>query len=252
MLARVLGAALGAVLLPLCLAEGASAGVQPYGHHSQGLFNDILPPGQGSLDDPPAVLAYEADHNRRPAHWTDQLQMYSRLTTAAPHIQPSQVGQFYKDSTFGVRAGNVASIEHPEPGATIERDKRFGVPHIYGNTRAELEFGIGWASAEDRLFMMDVLRHVGEGTLGSFAGGSNVSLDETSWTSAPYTRQDLQNQIRWAEHASSFSPQILRDARNYLGGINAYIEEGSERSADAARRVPGAWLSDGPGAVHAG
>jgi acyl-homoserine lactone acylase PvdQ len=221
---RVLGAVVGLVLVSLCLAGAANAGVRPYGFRSQGYFNDILPPGQGSLDDTAAVLAYEADHNRRPAHWTDQLQMYSRLTTAAPHIRPSQVGRFYKDSTFGVPRGEVASTEHPVPGATIERD-RFGVPHIYGNTRAELEFAIGWASAEDRLFMMDVLRHVGEGTLGSFAGGSNVSLDETAWTSAPYTQRDLHNQIHWAEHASAASPQILRDARSYLDGINAYIRQ---------------------------
>ena len=221
----MLGAILGAVFVSLCLTTAASAGVQPYGFNSQGYFNDILPPGQGSLDDATAVLAYEADHNRRPAHWTDQLQMYSRLTTAAPHIRPSQISQFYKDSTFGVPPGDVASTEHPEPGATILRDTRFGVPHIYGTTRAELEFAIGWASAEDRLFMMDVLRHVGEGTLGSFAGGSNVSLDETTWTSAPYTKQDLSNQINWAERASPYSPQILADARNYLAGINAYIRK---------------------------
>jgi acyl-homoserine lactone acylase PvdQ len=212
------------------LAGGAAAGVEPYGHGNLGYFNDILPPGQGSLDNGVAVLAYEGDHNRRPAHWTDQLQMYSGLTTAAPHIRPGQIGRFFKDSTFGVSPGQTATVEHPEPGVTIERDKRFGVPHIYGSTRAALEFGIGWASAEDRLFMMDVLRHVGEGTLGSFAGGSNVSLDETTWTSAPYTSQDLQNQITWSEHASPFAPRILSDARHYLDGINAYIR--------AARRDP--------------
>ena len=214
---------MGAVLAALFLAAPAPAGAARYGAGDLGIFNNILPPGQGSLDNPVAVAAYEADHNHRPAHWTDQLQMYSRLTTAAPNIRPGQIGQFFKDATFGVPPGQVASVEHPEPGVTIERDRSFGVPHIYGDTRAALEFGIGWASAEDRLFMMDVLRHVGEGTLGSFAGGSNVSLDETTWTSAPYTPQDLQRQITWGEHASSFSPQILSDARNYLSGVNAYI-----------------------------
>jgi acyl-homoserine lactone acylase PvdQ len=206
-------------------SAGAAAGVPPYGQGDLGNFHDILPPGQASLDDGAAVVAYEANHNHRPAHWTDQEQMYSRLTTAAPHITTAQIGQFFKNSTFGVPPGDVASVEHPAKGVTIERDKAFGVPHIYGTTRAALEFGIGWASAEDRLFMMDVLRHVGEGTLGSFAGGSNVSLDETSWTNAPYTPQDLQRQITWAEHASPYSAQILSDARNYVRGINAYIKQ---------------------------
>jgi acyl-homoserine lactone acylase PvdQ len=223
LLRRVL---LGVVLATLWLAPGAAAGVPPYGQGSLGDFNDILPPGQGSQDNLGALLAYEANHSHRPAHWTDQLRMYSRLTTAAPHIRSDQINQFFKDSTFGVPPGEVASVEHPAPGVTIERDRAFGVPHIYGTTRAALEFGIGWASAEDRLFMMDVLRHVGEGTLASFAGGSNVGLDETSWTNAPYTQRDLQRQIAWAEHASPYSGQILSDARSYIKGINAYIKAG--------------------------
>jgi acyl-homoserine lactone acylase PvdQ len=54
---------------------------------------------------------------------------------------------------------------------TIVRDQ-YDVPHIYGQTRAEVMFGAGYAGAEDRLFLMDVLRHCAEGTLAAFAGGS--------------------------------------------------------------------------------
>ena len=35
-------------------------------------------------------------------------------------------------------------------------------------------FGIGYATAEDRLFFIDVLRHSGQGDLAQFAGGANV------------------------------------------------------------------------------
>jgi len=62
--------------------------------------------------------------------------MYSSLATSVP-ITEAQIPQFYKDATFGVPAGKVASTESPEPGVTIERDSQFGVPHIYGDTRAE-------------------------------------------------------------------------------------------------------------------
>jgi hypothetical protein len=115
-------------------ASPSSAQVQPYGKNNLGSFRNVLPPGEGSLDNGPALAAYEANHNHRPAHWSDQLQMYSSLTTAAPHIRPSQIGRFYKSATFGVRPGQVARTEQPEPGVTIEWDKRFGVPHIYGAT----------------------------------------------------------------------------------------------------------------------
>ena len=149
--------------------------------------------------------------------------MYAGLATAAPHIAPSQIPNFFKDATFGVPAGEVASSESPEPGVTIERDKAFGVPHIYGDTRAELMFGIGYASAEDRLFFIDALRHAGEGDLAQFAGGANAAMDAQVWASEPYTQQDLVNQVQYGLAHSADGPQILSDATNYVAGINAYI-----------------------------
>jgi hypothetical protein len=45
-----------------------------------------------------------------------------------------------------------------------------GIPHIYGRTDAALAFGAGYAQAQDRLFLMDVLRHYWAGKLTSFLG----------------------------------------------------------------------------------
>ncbi len=106
---------------------------------------------------------------------------------------------------------------------TIVRDKGFGVPHIYGDTRPELMFGIGYATAEDRLFFIDVLRHAGQGDLASFAGGANVGMDEQVWSDEPYTQQDLVNQVNWGRAQQPYGPQIFSDAQNYVDGINAYI-----------------------------
>ncbi len=103
------------------------------------------------------------------------------------------------------------------------RDKQFSVPHIYGDTRAELMFGIGYATAEDRLFMIDVLRHAGQADLAQFAGGSNVATDEGVWANEPYTHQDLVNQVNCDATHLRDGPQILEDAQNYVNGINAYI-----------------------------
>ena len=63
---------------------------------------------------------------------------------------------------------------------TIVRDKAYGVPHIYGDTRADTEFGAGYAGAQDRLFLMDVLRHTGRAELAAFLGGSNAAADAQS------------------------------------------------------------------------
>jgi acyl-homoserine lactone acylase PvdQ len=216
--------AVALALAALALAPSASAQVQPYGSGDNGYFNNILPPGENGFDNALQLAQYEANKTY-PPHNNDQLQMYSNLTTAAPNIQASQLGQFYKDATFGVRAGAVAGSESPEPGVTIVRDASFGVPHIYGDTRAELMFGIGYATAEDRLFFIDVLRHAGDGTLAQFAGGSNVSMDESVWASEPYTDQDLQNQVEWAQKYSPYASTVFSDETNYVAGINAYIKK---------------------------
>ena len=58
-------------------------------------------------------------------------------------------------------------------------------------------FGAGYAGAEDRLLVMDLLRHVGRGTLTSFAGGApgNRVLEQSVWRNSPYTEADLQAQV---------------------------------------------------------
>ncbi len=214
-----------ALLLLIC-ASLASAQVQPYGTNDYGGFRNILPPGTNGLDDLAQLAAFRAT-GARPAHNSDQLQMYSNLTTAAGSITAQTIPDYYKDATFGVQPGEIGSQESPEPGVTIVRDKQFGVPHIYGDTRAELMFGIGYATAEDRLFFIDALRHAGQGDLANFAGGANVAMDESVWDSEPYTQQDLVNQVNDLAQEPG-GAQVYADATAYVSGINAYITKAQQ------------------------
>jgi len=226
----------------LALPGSALAQVQPYGTNDYGGFRNVLPPGTNGFDDLAQALRFEAT-KAYPPHANDQLGMYSSLTTAAPNIQASQIGAYFKDATFGVPAGDLASTESPEPGVTIVRDSRYGVPHIYGDTRAELEFGIGWATAEDRLFMIDVLRHAGEADLAQFAGGSNLSMDEGVWANEPYTQQDLQDQINYLASVP-YGQQVIADATSFVDGINAYIAK-AETPLNALTMIPAEYAAIG-------
>ncbi|MDQ6607574.1 MAG: penicillin acylase family protein, partial [Actinomycetota bacterium] len=210
-----------ALLAALAWPGAAGAQVPPYGTNDFGGFRNVLPPGTNGLVNATQLGLYELT-KARPPHNDDQLAMYSDLTTAAPGIQPAQIGNYFKDATFGVPVGDVGPSESPEPGVTIVRDQQFGVPHIYGDTRPALMFGIGYATAEDRLFFIDALRHVGQGDLASFAGGANVSMDQSVWAMEPYTPQDLTAQVQHIA-AGPDGQQILSDATNYVAGINAYI-----------------------------
>jgi acyl-homoserine lactone acylase PvdQ len=210
----------------LVCVPAAQAQVQPYGTSDYGGFRNVLPPGTNGFDDAAQLAQFEAT-GARPAHNDDQLSMYTNLTTAAGSITPATVPDYFKDATFGVPAGDVESTQSPEPGVTIVRDKQYGVPHIYGDTRDELMFGIGYATAEDRLFFIDALRHSGQGDLASFAGGANVSMDEEVWADEPYTQQDLVNQLNYM-HNEPGGAQLFADATSYINGINAYINQADE------------------------
>jgi acyl-homoserine lactone acylase PvdQ len=221
--AAVLAAAATAIAAP---AAGAAADVAPYGTNDAGGFLNVLPPGQAGVDNALQLGAFRAS-GARPLHWDDQMKLYTDLLYASPTLKHEQIGDYFKDATFGVKPADVASTESPRPGLTIVRDKQWGVPHVYGTTRADVMWGAGWVGAADRLFLMDVLRNTGRGRLSSFAGGSagNRAMDRTQWAIAPYTEADLQAQVDSAPRLYGDAGRlVVDDVTNYVAGINAYID----------------------------
>src|SRR3954467_5374807 len=188
-------------------------------------FRDILPPGTRGRYNALELAAFLATGKTVP-HCCDQLGMYRDLVYATPGLTAAQVPSYFKDSSFGVRPGNVERTYSPRSDVTIVRAKSFGVPHVYGRTRDGAMFGLGYVGAEDRLFFMDVLRHAGRGELASFAGGANAGQDAEAWAVAPYTEQDLEKQVAdLPKYLGAQGAQIVTDADNYLAGVNEYILE---------------------------
>jgi hypothetical protein len=220
-----------AAQLPIPPVPGVTGGgpaPQPYGAGDAGGFLDILPPGTNGTDNAPQLAQFEAT-GTRPKNSEDQRDMYANLVRFAPNItQQDLLGpKFFKDATFGVKPADVDRTYSPRSDVTIVRDK-LGVPHIYGSTRAGTMFGTGYAAAEDRLFFIDVLRHLGRGQLSSFVGGSqaNRDMDRQQWAVAPYTEADLSRQI--TQGAAALGPDgvtLEDDAKEYIAGINQYISE---------------------------
>src|SRR3954449_4882097 len=213
------------LVIALTLAAPAQAAVDPYGSDDAGGFRNVLPAGEAGTDNAAALVAFTGG-GTRPAHWADPQPLYENLLYASPGLTHEQIADYYKDATFGVREGDTASTESPRKGVTIVRDRGYGVPHIYGDTRDDVMFGTGYAGAEDRLFLMDILRHTGRAQLSSFAGGAdgNRAMDRTQWALAPYTEADLQKQYdRGPELGGTEGVQSQQDVKAYVAGINAYI-----------------------------
>ncbi len=226
MSARLLSACAATVALCV-LAAPAGAQVQPYRAGDFGGFHDVLPPGTNGRTNLVELAAFLAT-GARPEHNDDQRALYERLLSATPGVTSENLGSLFKDSSFGSPPGGQARAYSPREGLTITRDSAYGVPHVYGTTRAAAMFGLGYAGAEDRLFFMDVLRHTGRAQLSSFAGGSpgNRAQDQDVWRNAPYTEADLQRQADGLDDLyGEDGRRVQEDVGNYVAGINQYIDE---------------------------
>ena len=211
--------------LVLCSGAGAAPEPQPFGTGDAGGFRNVLPPGQDGHADVAQVAAFLATE-ARPPHAGDQLAPYTDLISASPTLDPARLEDFFKDATFGVEDGEVEHTYSPRGDVTIQRDRGFGVPHIYGSSRDGAMFGAGYIGAEDRLFLMDALRHVGRAELSTFVGGSegNREMDREQWRIAPYTEADLQRQVDQLDDLyGQAGRQVQEDVGNYVAGINKYI-----------------------------
>ena len=108
-------------------------------------------------------------------------------------------------------------------------------PHLRRNPRRH-EFGAGYAGAQDRLFLMDVLRHTGRAELASFLGGSNAAADASQWQFAPYTEADLEKQLTEAPKIyGKEGAQAVEDLDDYVKGSTPTSPPPTPTRAEAGR-----------------
>jgi acyl-homoserine lactone acylase PvdQ len=248
---RALVVAVAVLSLAAPVTAIAAAPVQPYGTNDAGGFRNVLPSGQNGLDNATQLAEFQLN-GTYPPHFKGQLPLYAGLLYASPTLTREQIPSYYKDATFGVKEGDLASTETPltRTDVTIQRDSSFGVPHIYGSTRGGVMFGAGYAAAADRLFFIDVLRHTARAELSSFIGGAegNRAMDRTQWMLAPYTEADLQSQLDNAPKLyGAEGEKVVTDLKEFVAGINAYIAEAlinpNKMPAEyaALKQVPTEW-----------
>jgi acyl-homoserine lactone acylase PvdQ len=188
--------------LSLCAAiPAAAADVARY----------ILPPGNfGGL--PPA------------ANSTDQLGLYSALTPLRADVTRADIDRLFLPENFEPIAP-AHEEETGRPGLRLVYDA-YGIPHVYGETRADVAFGAGWTTARDR----GLLLQVGRGparvavadvpNIDAFSLVTNVeSFVPSAEAEALVTAQADLLVITYGREGR----EILADAQAYADGANAYM-----------------------------
>jgi len=225
----VAAAAVAMLIAPtLAPAAAASTSSDPgpgyrVGDYADGRAMSILPPGENGLVNATDAAKFETT-KARPPNSDDQLGKYKNLLYGSSTLTDAGLSSYFNDESFGVPPGEVTRTEKL-PGVTIYRDTS-DVPHVFGDTDQSMAFGAGYAQAEDRLFLMDVLRHYGSGTLASFLGASCQfeQMDHDELLLAPYTPERAQQQIDNLPKQYGDQGTLAKSAvESYVQGVNAYI-----------------------------
>src|SRR3954464_5021919 len=178
------------VLLALTLAVGvapASADVTR--------AESILPPGESGFVSIPGL----ADGSGSP-HLYDQQQPF--------------IDFHRKNAMLGLPA---ATTEEPKPGVEIKRDD-FGVPAITAGNDADAWWGAGYATAEDRMFELELFRRATTGHLAEILGRSYLPSDIQ-------TRRDFYTPDELDAMFKQVPGDLQQRYLSYTDGINAWVQK---------------------------
>lgn len=163
---------------------------------------DVVPPGESGLTTSAQFAAATAGTSSSYGpHTDDQEPLYANWQ--------------YKPMQF--EGEGMGSAPPGDANVTIWRDA-WGVPTITGKTDGDLFYGVGYAMAQDRLFQMEVFRHVGHGTLAQLIGAAGIPMDEA-------VRQTTEGPAALQAEFNALSPADQQRAEMFVNGINAYIAQ---------------------------
>lgn len=129
----------------------------------------------------------------------------------------------------------LASAAPPHPtaigsgagGITLYRDAK-GVPHVFGQTSAEVMFGAGYAQAQDRLAALELARRAAAGRRAEILGESALAADKTA-------RDRLLGETELMRMYRLIPSEHQTMLQAFVDGINAWV---AEVRADPSHKTP--------------
>lgn len=174
----------------------------------------ILPPGNGNFTGP---TVWSSD---------DQRVMYDRLDdpVARGNLTDADLPKYFKNAKLG--AGTIVRVDRPRAGVRIEWDS-YAVPHVYGETEADVAFGAGYAVADARLLIAELGRILGRAGAIEM-GGDDLFAALGNLGQTPqlnYTDEELQASIDEVIAADPVAGAKLMAALDaFVAGINTWLE----------------------------
>src|ERR1041384_6900378 len=112
---------------------------------------------------------------------------------------------------------NAVQVQGIKERVTIRRDER-GIPYIEAQNDEDLYFGQGYATAQDRLWQMDLFRRTARGELAEVltAGPNKIALDQDKLHRTYGFAQEAEAE------AAAASPRVRTMLEAYARGVNAY------------------------------
>jgi acyl-homoserine lactone acylase PvdQ len=213
--ATALAGALALALLTVAAAPVGGDDHRGRGRHRSGgddVARYILPPGNyGGLP--------TTDESR------DQLPLYDALTPLRRDVTDDDIEQLFLPEDF-TPVGATEEIDTGRPGLRLVYDE-YGVPHVYGETREDVAFGAGWATARDRMLLLQLGRGPARVAVADVPGIDAFSLvtSARSFVPSPETEALVTQQVDLlVETYGDEGRQIVADAQALADGANAYAE----------------------------
>ena len=159
------------------------------------------------------------------ANSTDQLPLYAGLTPLRDNVTQADIDRFFLPEDFQP-IGQTHEEQTGRPGLRLIYDS-FGVPHIYGQTRADVAFGTGWATARDRGLLLQLGVGPARVAVADVPNLDAFSLVTSGQSFVPSPEAEAlvtkQRQLLVDTYGEK-GRQILDDAQAYADGVNAFNE----------------------------
>lgn len=226
------------------IADGASNAGE-----GRNIFLSAMPPGSSGnaaggigapAGIPPALTVY-------PDHYADQLELYGNWAHAQTPMRqadcepPANLDEhrvasdlacnYWKDAPIELSDADAVStrtLTAPDGTQVTLRRDGWGVPYVDGQTRAGAQFGMGFAAAEDRLWLFDVLRNAGRGRASEYLGPAPdiFDLDVEFSAASAYSEAEITAALEGAvaRIGEPFGSQFRNDTERFVDGMNAYID----------------------------